>query len=329
MELRSIQYFVQIADEGSITRTAQRLGIAQPALTRHVKQLESELDTQLLMRLPRGVRLTTSGRDFLDHARKIIAEVSRAKEHIHSVARTPKGKVVVGTSPTLAPLLLPGCVARARQQCPMVTLKVMEGFSPQLRDALLTGRLDVAVMTNPPRAPALSLTPLISEPLVVFGPPDARSRARPFSLAELSRTPMVMTVGMRAIVDSQLAGFGTALRIEAEVDSVEAMRRLLVSGVGTTVMPVSTFHAEVCAGRLGAWPIERANLHRILVLARPLTEVRSAAIDQIERIVRGEMTALLDAGQFRLPTRAAPSNRRNRTASAGSSLQRQRRKMAG
>src|SRR6516162_4867640 len=69
MELRSIQYFVQVADEGSITRTADKIGIAQPALTRHIKQLEAELGTQLLIRLPRGVRLTTSGRDFLDHAR--------------------------------------------------------------------------------------------------------------------------------------------------------------------------------------------------------------------------------------------------------------------
>jgi LysR family nitrogen assimilation transcriptional regulator len=207
----------------------------------------------------------------------------------------------------------------------LVTLKVMEGFSPQLLDALLTGRLDVAVRTNPPRAPALSLTPLISEPLMVFAPPGARTGARPFSLTELSRTPMVVTVGMRAIVDDQLASFGTTLRIEAEVDSVEAMRRLLVSGVGMTVMPVSTFHAEVRAGHLAAYPIERANLHRILVLARPLIEVRSAAIDQVERIVRSEMTALLDAGLFRLPGRAALPGRRSRRAQGGASNSRRQR----
>ena len=90
MELRSIQYFVQIADEGSITRTAGKLGVAQPALTRHVKQLEAELGTQLLMRLPRGVRLTTSGRDFLEHARRIILEVARAKEHVRGNAKIPR-----------------------------------------------------------------------------------------------------------------------------------------------------------------------------------------------------------------------------------------------
>src|SRR5450759_5425350 len=72
MELRSIQYFLQIAGEGSITRTAQKIGVAQPALTRHVQQLEAELGSQLLLRLPRGERLTTAGRDFLEHARRIV-----------------------------------------------------------------------------------------------------------------------------------------------------------------------------------------------------------------------------------------------------------------
>ena len=301
MELRSIQYFVQVADEGSITRTADKIGIAQPALTRHIKQLEAELGTQLLMRLPRGVRLTTSGRDFLDHARAIMLEVARASEHVRSKAQAPRGRVVMGTSPTLAPLLLPRCIARARQQCPTVTLKVVEGFSPQLLDALLTGRLDLAVMTNPPRTSALKLTPLCSEPLVVISPPGARGTRQAFSLAELSGTAFILTVGLRTLVEQQLVAFGVGIKVEAEVDSVEAIRRLLVSGVGMTIMPVSAFHDELRAGKLVAYPIEDANLHRILILARPVAEARSAAIDEVEHIVRAEMADLLHQGIFRMP----------------------------
>ena len=301
MELRSIQYFVQVADEGCITRTADKIGIAQPALTRHIKQLEAELGTQLLTRLPRGVRLTTSGRDFLDHARSIMLEVSRASKHVRGNGQTPHGKVVMGTSPTLAPLLLPGCVARARQQCPTVTLQVVEGFSPQLLDALLTGRLDLAVMTNPPRTTALALTPLCSEPLVVRSPPRARGTRHAFSLAELCGTPFILTVGIRTLVEQQLAGYGGGLRVDAIVDSVESIRRLLISGVGMTIMPVSAFHDEIRAGQLVAYPIEDANLHRILILARPVAEARSAAIDEIEHIVRGEMASLIQAGVFRMP----------------------------
>src|SRR3954470_3164082 len=88
MELRSLQYFVQIADEGSITRAADKLGIAQPALTRRIKQLEGELGAQLLTRLPRGVRLTGAGRDFLEHARKVVAEVARARDQIRGNPRS-------------------------------------------------------------------------------------------------------------------------------------------------------------------------------------------------------------------------------------------------
>jgi LysR family nitrogen assimilation transcriptional regulator len=327
MELRSIQYFLQIADEGSITRTAHKLGVTQPALTRHVQQLEAELGTPLLVRLPRGVRLTTAGRDFLEYARRIDLEVARAKEHVHGIAETPRGRVVIGTSPTLAPLLLPGCIARTRQQCPLVTLRVMEGFSPQLLDALLTGRLDVAVMTNPPRSRALSLTPLFSEPLVVLAPAGARGRTSPFSVVELSRTPIIVSAGMRAVIDEQLASFGAQLRIEAEVDSVEAIRRLVVAGMGTTVMPVSAFHAEIAAGSAVAYTVEGANLHRLLVLARPVAETRSAAIDEIEHIVRAEMTELLDAGLFRLPILARIAKaQRNRPAAAGDPRRRKRRR---
>ena len=315
MELRSIEYFLQIADEGSITRTAQKVGVTQPALTRHVQQLEAELGTPLLLRLPRGVRLTTAGRDFLEYARRIVLEVARAREHVHGVAETPRGRVVIGTSPTLAPLLLPGCIARTRQQCPLIALRVMEGFSPQLLDALLTGRLDVAVMTNPTRSRALSLTPLFSEPLVVLAPPGARGTTRPFSVVELSRTPIIVSAGMRAVIDEQLASFGAQLRIEAQVDSVEAIRRLVVAGGGTTVMPVSAFHAEIAAGSAVAYTVEGANLHRLLVLARPMAKTRSAAIDEIERIVRAGITALHEQGLFRLPLPARnpdPHRRRPR-----------------
>jgi DNA-binding transcriptional LysR family regulator len=82
---------------------------------------------------------------------------------------------------------------------------------------------------------------------------------------------------------------------------VEAIRRLLVSGVGTSIMPVSAFHDDIRAGRLVASPIEGANLHRILVLARPASEERSAAVGEIERIVRAEIARLIDAGIFRMP----------------------------
>lgn len=84
MDLRSIKYFVRIADLGSITRAADHLGVAQPALTRHVRGIEDELGMQLLVRLPRGVRLTGAGRQFFEHCQRVLREFARLKEELRA-----------------------------------------------------------------------------------------------------------------------------------------------------------------------------------------------------------------------------------------------------
>jgi len=129
MDLRSIRYFVQIADCGGITRAAASLGVAQPALTRHVKTMEEELGLALLVRLPRGVRLTGAGRQFLDHCRRALRELDRARDELRANVESPRGEVILGVSPTLGPLLVPGIVERTRRQCPQVALKIVEHFS--------------------------------------------------------------------------------------------------------------------------------------------------------------------------------------------------------
>jgi LysR family nitrogen assimilation transcriptional regulator len=108
-----------------------------------------------------------------------------------------------------------------------------------------------------------------------------------------------MSAGLRALAEEQLA----TLRIEAEIDSIEAIRRLLLAGRGATLMPASTFHADIEARRLAAHPVEDANLHRIVVLARPAGDAPAGAPGAIERVVRAEVTGLEQAGIFKLPAR--------------------------
>lgn len=304
MDLRSIKYFVQIAEFGSITRAAEHLGIAQPALSRHVRGIEDELETQLLVRLPRGVRLTGAGRQFLERCRKIMRELDRAREELRPGNDMPTGKVILGLSPTVGPLLLPGVIARVRRQCPQISLKVVEWFSAQLFDALLTGHVDVAVLTNAPPSRALTLTPLISEPIVVLTPPQPRGGRRFYTLPELAKTPIVATQAIRAIVEEQISRFGGRLNVEAEMDAVEGIRRLLLQGAGATIMPVSTFHADIRAGHLNAFQIADANVHRMLALAHPAERRLAPAMEEISQIVTAETSALFDQGVFSVPPSA-------------------------
>ena len=307
MDLRSIRYFVQIAELGSITRASRHLGIAQPALSRHVKSVEDELGTQLLVRLPRGVRLTSAGLQFLEHCRRIVRELSRAREDLHSASEVPRGRVTLGLSPTTGPLFLPGVLERVRRQCPQVSLKVSEGFSTALYDSLLTGRVDLAVLTSPAASRALRLRPLVSEPIVVLAPPQPRGSRRFYTLPELAKTPVVTTEAIRSIVDEQLARYGARLNVDAEVDAVEAIRRLLLRGIGPAVMPLSTFHEDVRAGRIAAFQIADANVHRILMIGLPNERKQSAAVEEVAQIVSAEANQLFDAGLFSLPAHSAPA----------------------
>jgi LysR family transcriptional regulator, nitrogen assimilation regulatory protein len=305
VDLRSIRYFVEIADMGSITRASEHLGVAQPALSRHVRSIEEELGTELLVRLPRGVRLTSAGLTFLDHCRRVVRELARAKEELRTSSEVPRGRVVLGLSPTTGPMLLPGVMERVRKQCPDVTLKVVEGFSSQLYDSLLTGRVDLAVLTSPAPSRALRLLPLISEPIVVLAKPQPRGARRFYTLPELSKTPVVTTEAIRAIVDEQLARYGAKLNVEAEVDAVEAIRRLLLRGIGPAIMPLSTFHDDVRAGRIEAFQIADAAIHRILMVGLQAERRISAAVEEVSQVLTAEINHLFDLGLFSLPA-AAP-----------------------
>jgi LysR family nitrogen assimilation transcriptional regulator len=305
MDLRGIRYFVQIADCGSITRAAANLGVAQPALTRHVQSMEEELGMQLLVRLPRGVRLTGAGRQFVDHCRRALRELDRAREELKADSGSARGQVILGVSPTLGPLLVPGVVERVRRQCPQVALKIVEHFSTLLFDGLLTGRIDVALLTNPSASRALKLTPQIAEPIVVLATPQPRDSRRFYTLAELSKTPVLVTEAIRTIVDDQIGRYGARLTVDYEVNAVEAIGRLLLRGVGPAVMPVSTFHAEIADGRIAAFPIADVNVHRSLMLAHPVERRTTAATEEVSQVVTAEMNMLFDRGVFSVPARAA------------------------
>jgi len=218
--------------------------------------------------------------------------------------------VILGVSPTLAAWLVPGCVERCRSEAPELSIKVVEGFSPQLADALGTGRVDVALLTNPQPARALRYTPLLSEPIVVVGPRGA-APARPFfTLAELARTPVLISDGIRAALEEQLARAGARLNVEVEIDSIEAIRALLLRGATHALMPVSTFHDDIASGRLSAWQIADASLHRMLVLAQSARPALPAATESLAQIVAAEIEGLFERGTFALPVPPGPGPRR-------------------
>src|SRR5215475_2509156 len=188
MELRSLHYFVRIAELGSITRAAAHLHVAQPALTRHVQRLEDELNVALFTRANRGVRLTEAGQKLLDGATRILRDIERTGDEIRAQDAHPSGKIVLGITPTLCPVLVPDLFARMRAGYPMIELKVIHAGMVRLEEFVIDGRVDIALLSELSRSRLVVSTRLAAEEMVLVMRPGARA-AGPVTAAELRRTP--------------------------------------------------------------------------------------------------------------------------------------------
>ena len=149
MNLRQLDYFVRVAELGSFSKAAQILNIAQPALSRQVRLLETDLRATLLQRTGRGVVLTEAGKRLFDHSVGILQLVSRVREDIESSRGEPAGRIVVGLPPSMGRLLTLPLVEEFRRVLPKARLAIVEGLSTHLSEWISTGRVDLGLLYNP------------------------------------------------------------------------------------------------------------------------------------------------------------------------------------
>ncbi len=305
MDLRSIRAFVRVAELGSITRASRDLGIVQPALSRHIQRIETELGARLLVRLPRGVQLTLEGRRFLQHGRRILHEVAQAASTL-AAENECVGRVTVGLSPTLAPILAPGIIERCSAKFPAVTLKIYEEFTRRLIGDMLNGQFDIVLLTNPPPMRAAATLPVLTEQMVVITGPQARGIAPELSLEELANTPLLITEGIRALVEHQLAAHGGTLQIAMEIDAIEAIRRMVMAGQGSSILPVSAVREYIEAGRISAATVAGVDLSRSLVLVTMGEAGTWPAVRAVSGLILAEIEGLSQRGLF-APLRVQPA----------------------
>jgi LysR family nitrogen assimilation transcriptional regulator len=307
MDLKSIRYFVYVADTGSITLAAGDLGIVQPALSRQIMRLEEEAGAKLFERLPRGVQLTPAGEIYLDHCRRILKELALAKEAVAASQELPGGHVNFGVPGTCAQMLVPRLVEKLKVSFPQVSLRVIEGPSAALQEGLLAGRLHAAILNNPSSSGAFEIVPLISELLAVYCASEAGRDRHAYTLAEITRIPVIVTAGFRGMVDEQIRIRGKRLKVQYEVDSVEAIRRILLRSGGLTILPVSTLRDDVEDGILSAFPISDISMHRMLAIVTLRTEL-APNVKAVVEAAQSETAALAADGVFStIPSAARPA----------------------
>ena len=271
MNLKQLEYFVHVAELGSFSKAAMVLDIAQPALSRQVRALETDLRETLLLRNGRGVVLTEAGRRLFEHGVAILQAVAHAREDMGASRDAAVGHVTVGVPPTIGRQLTLPLIDAFKRRLPGARLAIVEGLSAHIVEWITTGRVDVGLLYNPEAQPALEITPVLDEPLCLVAPAagDALPRG-PLPMPRLAGLPLVMPERshvIRRLVETQAALLGLKLDIAWEVSSIAAIIDLVCAGYGHAVLTASAVAASGRADELTVHPLAQPALTSVLCLA--------------------------------------------------------------
>jgi LysR family nitrogen assimilation transcriptional regulator len=270
MTLRQLRYFLRVVELGSITRAAEALHVAQPALGLQIKQLEDGLGVLLLARHSRGVDPTPAGRLLFDRARAILRQVEDAQRDVTAAGRSLRETLSLGLSPSLVALLAPDLVLRARAELPDLELRLVEELSFTLAEWVEAGRLDLALAYDPPERPGLVADPVLEEALVLVRA-AATKVPREIPMADVLATELALPGRVDSIsrtLAAEAARRGVPLRVAFEVQSVAAIKRLVARGLATALLPRGVVAEELARGELSASLVTDPPVLRRLMLLR-------------------------------------------------------------
>jgi DNA-binding transcriptional LysR family regulator len=244
-ELRHLRYFVAVAEELHFGRAAERVGVAQPALSQQVRRLEAIVGAELFARSTRSVELTPAGAALLPHARRALAEADRGVELAARAARGEVGHLTIGFIETAAVSLIPAAVRSFRDQHPDVTLSLRELAVDAQIQGLRARSLDLGVVRAPVDASDLEVIAVADDRLLA-AVPDSHSRAaaESISVQELADQPLValsreVVPGLHDQVISLFSEHGHSARITQEATSIQAVMGLVAAGLGIALLPSS------------------------------------------------------------------------------------------
>ena len=293
MDLKQLEYFVRIAELGSITNAATTLSVAQPALSRQMRLLEVELRQHLFVRNGRGVVATEAGKLLLEHARGVLHQVERAREDLGRARGVYTGRVALGLPPTLSRILTVPLLRALQETMPDATLSIREGMSVTMKESLLAGRLDIALLYNTNAVPGIETEPLLEEALFLVGPGQKKSAEKDITLREIAEKRLLIPSrpnAIRMLVENAFARIGCKPLIALEIDSVAVILDLVLDGAGYAILSRNAVTISGKAASFSVRPITHPRLRSKLCLAvssqRPSTQTQKAVQALIRDIAK-------------------------------------------
>lgn len=281
MDVHQLKTLIHVAELGSLSKAADRLNIAQPALSRQIRMLEQEIGQTLFERHGRGMLITEVGREVLAHATRVMAELEAIRAAASEARSSFRGAVSIGLTSTASEIATVPLATRIKTAHPRLAVRFVSAFSGHVIEWLQRGEIDVGVAYDPLPMRSLRVRSVLSEALLLIGAGDERlDLAAAIAFASLGGRPLVLPSprhGLRTIVDDCARRAGIVLTPSVEADTLGGMIALVRAGFGPTILPLAPIYAQVRRGELSAAPLVDPAPRRRVVLAFPADRAISPA----------------------------------------------------
>lgn len=229
----------------------------------------------------------------------MLSEAQRVRKQLAGPRHFDGAAVVLGASPTLSRVLVPGVFERCQRSMADVRLTVREAFTPMLLDWFEKGVIDIAIITDTQSNDSrpIAMQPLLGETFALVEPASRSSRPV-VPVARLARIPLLMTTMHRSIVERELMPLGVHLNVLSELDSVDSIRELFLQGRWSTLMPISVFKQAGFENKITLSEVSGVQLNRQLMIATRIEQNPNAAVSALKELIAAELTRLTRLGMF-------------------------------
>jgi LysR family nitrogen assimilation transcriptional regulator len=294
MDLKQMQYFLCLAQEGNVTRAARQLNLVQPALSMQIAKLEKSLGKQLFYRASRGMSLTPAGEALAERIAPILTDIDRVRGEIAQLDGKVSGRVNIGMITSAAQSTLPASSAMIAARYPEIHLLVCEGYSETMLEWVAAGQLDIAIVNTPtPRLTPTARHILDEEMLLAHGAGNKLPLPKAVSFDRLEGLDLVIPSrrhGLRRILDDAAAEAGFSLKPRLEIDTLSAICEVVATTDLVTVLPGIVLHSTLAAGRIRARRLRNPSIIRSIAWVTNPRRSVSAAMSAVMDIIAKDLS---------------------------------------
>ncbi len=299
MEIRQLQYFVVLYEEGSVTLAAQRLHVVQPAVSQQLAKLEARLGHKLFHRTPKGMRPTQAGHDAYDIFAPILRNLDHAPQELASRQGEVAGHVSIGVIASVSNNAMSESLISFHRKYPNVTIRATDSYTPDLVDMLRHGKIDIAMINDSLRTFPLPSIEVIQENLaVIFSAKFAQKPPRNVPLSDIQKHKLVLPSphhGLRVIMDAVARRSGIRFAPALEFDQLTTIQDFVEQTDFITILPQIALHRSLREGRLQSRPTTPVISRRIVCVHmpdRPPTRAAMLLIEELKNKMSGAMSEL-------------------------------------